>query len=137
MLTVCKNVNPKNCSFPEIPANGGLICLTMEKTRYCKPMCNKGYDFDFLRKSRLYEKCGDSTNYSWTTQYIGGNKLASCSASSSTVSGGPTVYFPKRCSDVSYNHNQEKLMISTFQTELSADVSGKLNTKTMCLLCGD
>ncbi|XP_067828482.1 uncharacterized protein si:ch1073-126c3.2 isoform X2 [Heptranchias perlo] len=40
-VKACQNVSPKNCSFPQIPANGGLICLTLERIRYCKPMCNK------------------------------------------------------------------------------------------------
>ncbi|GCB76073.1 hypothetical protein scyTo_0016515 [Scyliorhinus torazame] len=40
-MKACRDVHPKNCSFPLIPRNGGLICLTHEKTRYCKPMCNQ------------------------------------------------------------------------------------------------
>lgn len=38
----------------------------------------QGYDFAFLRISRLYEECSVQTQYKWTTQYIGGNKLAVC-----------------------------------------------------------
>ncbi|XP_048419203.1 uncharacterized protein si:ch1073-126c3.2 isoform X2 [Stegostoma tigrinum] len=40
-VKACQNVHPKNCSFPQIPVNGGLICMTHDKTRYCKPMCNQ------------------------------------------------------------------------------------------------
>lgn len=40
----------------------------------------QGYDFGFLRISRLYEECSDATSYTWTTQYVGGNKLAICNS---------------------------------------------------------
>ncbi|XP_067876449.1 uncharacterized protein si:ch1073-126c3.2 [Heterodontus francisci] len=137
LLKACQNVNPKNCSLPLIPANGGLICITVDKTRYCKPLCNKGYDFAFLRISRLYEECGENTNYRWDTQYIGGRRLAVCTASSRRVSGMPSAYFPERCHDVLYNYTQEKIMISTFKDELKKTIIGKFNKKNMCLLCGD
>ncbi|GCC32229.1 uncharacterized protein [Chiloscyllium punctatum] len=136
-LKACKNVPPKNCSFPQIPANGGLICLTHNKTRYCKPMCNQGYDFAFLRKSRLYEECGDDNGYTWNTQYIGGNRLAVCSKSSIRVSGVASAYFPRTCQHAWYNYTEEKRLISDFKEELRQRGIDKVNSKTKCLLCGD
>ncbi|XP_072881296.1 uncharacterized protein [Hemitrygon akajei] len=133
----CQTVIPKNCSLPIVPVNGGLLCLTMNKTRYCKPMCNKGFDFKFLRKSRLYERCGEATKYKWTTQYIGGSRLADCSESSRAVSAYPSQYFPTSCRDVLYNHSLETDLISTFRKEVKQNVDGKVNSKTMCLLCGN
>lgn len=38
----------------------------------------KGYDFSFLRRSRLYETCGSTTEFTWTTQLTGGQTLAVC-----------------------------------------------------------
>ncbi|XP_078284456.1 uncharacterized protein LOC144609925 [Rhinoraja longicauda] len=136
-VKACQHVNPKNCSFPIIPENGGLICLTQNKTRYCKPMCNKGYDFQFLRRSRPYERCGETTGYKWTTQYFGRNRLAHCEESAAAVSAEPSHYFPKRCQDVVYDHSEETLLISAFQKEVKRDLHGKVNNRTMCLLCGD
>ncbi|XP_043534639.1 uncharacterized protein si:ch1073-126c3.2 [Chiloscyllium plagiosum] len=136
-LKACKNVPPKNCSFPQIPANGGLICLTHNKNRYCKPMCNQGYDFAFLRKSRLYEECGDDNGYTWSSQYIGGNRLAVCSKSSISVSGVASAYFPRTCQDAWYNYTEEKRLISDFKEELRQQGVDKVNSKTKCLLCGD
>ncbi|XP_072138096.1 uncharacterized protein [Mobula birostris] len=133
----CQSVNPKNCSLPIVPVNGGLLCLTMNKTRYCKPMCNKGFDFQFLRRSRLYERCGEATRYIWTTQYIAGNRLAVCSESSRAVSGYPSQYFPTRCQDVLYDHSLETDMISTFRKEMKQKVDRKIDSGTTCLLCGD
>ncbi|XP_072347943.1 uncharacterized protein [Scyliorhinus torazame] len=136
-MKACRDVHPKNCSFPLIPRNGGLICLTHEKTRYCKPMCNQGYDFAFLRKLRLFESCGDGNGYRWTTQYIGGNRLAVCSESSQQVSGVETAYFPRSCLDAIYNHTEEKVLISIFKEELKKFSVDKVNSKTKCLLCGN
>ncbi|XP_078386735.1 uncharacterized protein LOC144668515 [Cetorhinus maximus] len=136
-VKACQNVNPKNCSFPLIPANGGLICMTHEKTRYCKPMCNRGYDFGFLRRSRLYESCGNETHYQWTAQYLARKRLAICSESSTRVSGVDSAYFPNRCQDALYNYTQEKVLISIFKDELKKLGIEKINSKTKCLLCGD
>ncbi|XP_048472283.1 uncharacterized protein si:ch1073-126c3.2 [Rhincodon typus] len=135
-VKACRNVHPKNCSFPQIPANGGLICMTHNKTRYCKPMCNQGYDFDFLRRTRLYETCGEGNDYTWSTQYLGGNRLAVCSASSIRVSGAASAYFPRLCQDAFYNHTEERRLISVFKEELSQLGIDKVNSKTKCLLCG-
>ncbi|XP_032868350.1 uncharacterized protein LOC116966335 isoform X1 [Amblyraja radiata] len=133
----CQHVNPKNCSFPIIPANGGLVCLTLNRTRYCKPMCNKGYDFQFLRRSRPYERCGEETGFKWTTQYIGGNRLANCQESALAVAANASHYFDKRCLDVAQDYSEETLMISAFLTELKKELHGKINNKTVCFLCGD
>lgn len=40
----------------------------------------QGYDFNFMRRSRLFEECSAATQHKWTTQYIGGNRLAICSS---------------------------------------------------------
>ncbi|XP_078731647.1 uncharacterized protein LOC144946539 isoform X1 [Lampetra fluviatilis] len=87
----------KDCKLPHVPRNGGLTCVTVNSTRYCKPMCNKDHDFEFLRRSRLFEKCGQSTGYHWTTQYIGGLRLADCARSAVRVSGQPSAYFAEQC----------------------------------------
>uniref|UniRef100_A0A8C4X0Y8 Uncharacterized protein n=1 Tax=Eptatretus burgeri TaxID=7764 RepID=A0A8C4X0Y8_EPTBU len=89
----------ENCTAPLIPHNGGIICITVNKTRYCKPMCNKHYDFAFLRRSRPFEKCGPANDYEWTTQYIGGNRLAECIESHHTsfISGLKVDYFRDTC----------------------------------------
>ncbi|XP_069741870.1 uncharacterized protein [Narcine bancroftii] len=135
-MKACQNVNPKICSFPIVPANGGLICLTLNKTRYCKPMCNKGYDFQFIRRSRGPESCGKETEYKWRTQYISGDRLAVCTASSIAVSAEPSYYFPKRCQDVLDDYKQETLLIADFEKELREKGHGKVNNRTMCLVCG-
>lgn len=43
-------------------------------------LLSQGYDFAFLRRSRIYEECSKETRYKWTTAYVGGNKLAVCSS---------------------------------------------------------
>uniref|UniRef100_A0A8C5PV28 Uncharacterized protein n=1 Tax=Leptobrachium leishanense TaxID=445787 RepID=A0A8C5PV28_9ANUR len=119
-ITICTPANLKtmpssNCSFPVIPKNGGLICVSLEDIYYCKPMCYKGYDFVFLRRSRLYEECGMHTQFSWTTQYIGGNRLAECTASSVAVSGSSSSYFAEgTCKQA----NMKKKYIEEFIREL-------------------
>uniref|UniRef100_A0A671KZX4 Uncharacterized protein n=1 Tax=Sinocyclocheilus anshuiensis TaxID=1608454 RepID=A0A671KZX4_9TELE len=40
--------------------------------------CKQGYDFKFIRRSRLFEECSSATQDKWTTQSIGGNRLAIC-----------------------------------------------------------
>ncbi|XP_041260894.1 uncharacterized protein LOC121336112 [Onychostruthus taczanowskii] len=88
----CKQLPP--CPRPVPPKNGGLVCVTIDNTQYCKPMCNKGYDFQFLRRSRLYEMCGNATGFSWTTQLVGEKALAVCNPSEVAVSGAKSAYFP-------------------------------------------
>ncbi|XP_039575662.1 uncharacterized protein LOC120507289 [Passer montanus] len=88
----CRQLPP--CPRPVPPKNGGLVCVTIDNTQYCKPMCNQGYDFQFLRSSRLYEMCGNATGFSWTTQLVGGKALAVCNPSEVAISGAKSAYFP-------------------------------------------
>uniref|UniRef100_A0A8C5TII1 Sushi domain-containing protein n=1 Tax=Malurus cyaneus samueli TaxID=2593467 RepID=A0A8C5TII1_9PASS len=88
----CKQ--PPLCPRPVAPRNGGLVCVTIDSAQYCKPMCNQGYDFQFLRSSRLYEMCGNVTGFSWTTQFVGGKELAICNPSKMAISGAKSAYFP-------------------------------------------
>ncbi|XP_078055838.1 uncharacterized protein LOC144480340 [Mustelus asterias] len=134
-LKGCQNIQPRNCSFPMIPKNGGLICVTHEKTRYCKPMCDQGYDFVFLRLSRLFESCGEGSGYKWSSQYLGGKRLAVCSESTTKISGQNSTYFPQTCLDAMYNHTQERALISIFKDELKKIGVDKIKSK--CLLCGN
>ncbi len=59
--------NPKNKTFI-------LLCLIFPR--------KQGYDFTFLRRSRLFEECSSATQDKWTTQFIGGNRLAICESKS-------------------------------------------------------
>uniref|UniRef100_A0A7N8YKR7 Si:ch1073-126c3.2 n=1 Tax=Mastacembelus armatus TaxID=205130 RepID=A0A7N8YKR7_9TELE len=77
-LKECQGAEPTKCPEAEVPDNGGLACVTVDNKRYCKPFCNHGYDFGFIRRSRLYDECSEQTGYKWDTQYTGGNKLADC-----------------------------------------------------------
>ena len=36
----CQGARPRECPAPEVPENGGLVCVTVNSTRYCKPFCN-------------------------------------------------------------------------------------------------
>ncbi|XP_064286357.1 uncharacterized protein LOC135306410 [Passer domesticus] len=94
----CRQLPP--CPRPVPPKNGGLVCVTIDNTQYCKPMCNQGYDFQFLRSSRLYEMCGNATGFSWTTQLVGGKALAVCNPSEVAISGAKSAYFPSNSSCV-------------------------------------
>ncbi|KAM4636476.1 uncharacterized protein O3C94_017588 isoform 1-T1 [Discoglossus pictus] len=115
-----KTLTSKNCSMPIAPSHGGLVCVQKGSTMYCKPMCNKGYDFSFLRRSRIYEECGEHTRHSWTTQYIGGQRLAECIASPHAVSAVSTAYFSDNmtCEQIITNTKCEKRYIKTFLKEL-------------------
>uniref|UniRef100_A0A8C8RS41 Uncharacterized protein n=1 Tax=Pelusios castaneus TaxID=367368 RepID=A0A8C8RS41_9SAUR len=138
----CKAFMPENCSAPEAPQNGGLVCVSIDSVHYCKPMCNQGYDFAFLRRSRVYEKCGASTGYSWTTQLVGGNRLADCLSSPVAVSGVKSAYFPSHmsCQQTIANATAEREQIEIFHKELAEaepDVSQKLEKAFDCVLCGN
>ncbi|XDV50179.1 hypothetical protein PO909_019281 [Leuciscus waleckii] len=134
-----RTLMPKNCTVPTLPEDGGLLCapVTDMKKIYCKPMCNAGYDFNFLRRSRLFEECSDATQHKWTTQFIGGNKLAICDKSKTAVSGAPSAYFPKG-HDCHKTKSHEKLLrniTSIFQSELEmAGITQSL--KSFSLFCG-
>lgn len=133
--TVCHNFEPKECPAAVAQSKGGLVCVTNKKRRYCKPMCNEGFDFAFLRNSRLYEECSADTKFKWTTQYIGGDKLAVCNKSSRSIAGAKTAYFPKNqdCLTTKSNRDLEAQLIQQFKSELK-DIEGE--TEYDCLLCG-
>lgn len=66
---------------------------------FSPPLLPKGYDFPFLRSSRLYEVCGNATGFSWTTQLVGGKALAVCNREySSDISVHENVGLPLFCS---------------------------------------
>ncbi|TRY65479.1 hypothetical protein DNTS_017939, partial [Danionella cerebrum] len=130
-----QNLLAKNCSAPTVPENGGLLCASVKNRTFCKPMCNEGYDFNFIRRSRLFEECSASTKHKWTTQFIGGNKLAICIKSHLSVSGAPTAYFDgldchKTKSDVQLVEN----ITSVFQSELA--MVGITEIESLRLFCG-
>ncbi|KAG7334449.1 hypothetical protein KOW79_002856 [Hemibagrus wyckioides] len=134
---VCKDATPKECPTPAVQSKGGLVCVSTSGKRFCKPMCNEGYDFGFLRISRLFETCSDATNYSWTTQLVGGNKLAICNKSSIRVAGASSTYFPANqdCWTTKSNSTLEQEIINAFENELSAkNVNGPYTHR--CLMCG-
>eukprot|EP00079_Xenopus_tropicalis_P016770 XP_004916016.1 PREDICTED: uncharacterized protein LOC100496372 [Xenopus tropicalis] len=113
-------VSVSNCSLPLVPRNGGLVCVYLGSVYYCKPMCNQGFDFSFLRRSRLYEECGKHTDFAWTSQYIFGRRLAECIESKVAVSGAPTAYFNKdRCQNITSSATAEQEYIKTFLQELN------------------
>ncbi|XP_014062442.1 uncharacterized protein si:ch1073-126c3.2 [Salmo salar] len=133
--TVYQEVKPKQCPAAVAQSEGGLVCVTINKRRYCKPMCNEGFDFAFLRKSRLYEECSAGTKFQWTTQYIGGNRLAVCNKSSSSIAGATTAYFPKDqdCLTTKSNSDLEAKILNEFYNELKNIEGQKENA---CLVCG-
>nr|XP_046207885.1 uncharacterized protein si:ch1073-126c3.2 [Oncorhynchus gorbuscha] len=133
--TVCQTFEPKECPAAVAQSKGGLVCVTNKMRRYCKPMCNEGFDFAFLRNSRLYEECSADTKFKWTTHYIGGNKLAICNKSSRSIAGAKTAYFPKNqdCLTTKSNSDLEAQLIQQFKSELK-DIEGE--TEYDCLLCG-
>ncbi|XP_031171815.1 uncharacterized protein si:ch1073-126c3.2 [Sander lucioperca] len=133
----CLHAEPKNCTEVEVPENGGLACVTVANTRYCKPMCSHGYDFDFLRRSRLFEECSEQTGYKWQTQYIGGNKLAVCNEATVQVSGAKTAYFPKdqSCLTTKSDGTLRRRFIDDLTAELkNLGIQGK--PQNSCLVCG-
>ncbi|XP_069467150.1 uncharacterized protein [Ambystoma mexicanum] len=135
-----KAVHPQTCPLPEAPSNGGVVCTSMDNVHYCKPMCNQGYDFSFLRRTRLYEECGNHTGNTWTTQFIGGKRLANCIASKIAVSGAPSAYFPAdmKCQKTIVDSTIEDQQIHIFLTELRAkNITQNHDMKTDCIICGD
>uniref|UniRef100_A0A8C2Z1Y9 Si:ch1073-126c3.2 n=1 Tax=Cyclopterus lumpus TaxID=8103 RepID=A0A8C2Z1Y9_CYCLU len=128
----CHGANPKQCPEAEVPDNGGLACVTVANRRYCKPLCEHGYDFAFLRRSRPYEECSAQTRFQWQTQYVGGNKLAVCH-----VSGVKTAYFPKDqdCLTTKTSNGLQSGVIVDLTAELmAAGVHGA--PQSACLVCG-
>ncbi|GAA6231961.1 uncharacterized protein LOC108872912 isoform X2 [Lates japonicus] len=136
-LKDCQGSEPKNCTEAEVPKNGGLACVTVANKRYCKPMCNYGYDFNFLRRSRLFEECSEQTGHKWVTQYVGGNKLAMCNEASSQISGAKSAYFPKDqdCLTTKSNNDLQNSTLEILTTELrSQGIQG--DPQYHCLVCG-
>ncbi|GAA6088231.1 uncharacterized protein si:ch1073-126c3.2 [Tachysurus ichikawai] len=134
---VCKDATPKECPTPAFHSKGGLVCVSAGEIRFCKPMCNEGYDFGFLRISRLFETCGNATGYKWTTQYVGGNKLAVCNKSGVRVAGASSTYFPANqdCYTTKSNSALEQQIVNAFEIELSTkNVNGPYTHR--CLKCG-
>ncbi|KAE8281080.1 hypothetical protein D5F01_LYC21663 [Larimichthys crocea] len=136
-LKECQGAEPQNCPEPEVPENGGLACVTADNQRLCKPMCNHGYDFAFLRISRLYDKCSEQTNYKWDTQYVGGNKLAVCNRQLVQISGAKSAYFPKD-QDCRKTKSISQLQNNTLEIFIS-EVKNKGipgAAQHACLVCG-
>ncbi|XP_032850048.2 uncharacterized protein LOC116961886 [Tyto alba] len=134
----CKQLPP--CPLPLAPRNGGLVCVTIDNAQYCKPMCNKGYDFQFLRRSRLYEVCGNGTGFSWTTQLVGGKALAVCNPSETAISGAKSAYFPTNstCLRTLASTETETEQLNIFLKELGEqgiDISNR-DKEAGCIICG-
>ncbi|KAK4821128.1 hypothetical protein QYF61_013514 [Mycteria americana] len=135
---VCKQLPP--CPLPLAPRNGGLVCVTIDNAQYCKPMCNQGYDFQFLRRSRLYEVCGNATGFSWTTQLVGGKALAVCNPSEVAVSGAKSAYFPTNSTclrTLAFTETQTE-QLKVFLEELGEHgINGSNRDKEAdCIICG-
>ncbi|KAM3913609.1 uncharacterized protein RB166_018859 [Leptodactylus fuscus] len=133
-----KAVLTTNCTMPPAPSNGGLVCAYFDSVFYCKPMCDQGYDFSFLRRSRLYETCGQQTGYTWTTQYIGGKRLAECIASDTAISGQSSAYFrnKKTCQEI-LSLGTEETYIDQFIKELKENDITKNHKRDLDIfVCG-
>ncbi|XP_076599934.1 uncharacterized protein LOC143328603 isoform X2 [Chaetodon auriga] len=136
-LRECQGAEPEKCPQAEVPDNGGLACVTVANKRYCKPLCNYGFDFGFMRRSRLYEECSEQTGFRWNTQYVGGNRLAVCNEASIQVSGAKTAYFPQNqdCLRTKSSSQQQNSIIEDFKAELkNQGLQGE--PQHACLLCG-
>ncbi|XP_075614790.1 uncharacterized protein LOC142602633 [Balearica regulorum gibbericeps] len=134
----CKQLPP--CPLPLAPRNGGLVCVTIGNAQYCKPMCNEGYDFQFLRRSRLYEVCGNATRFSWTTQLVGGKTLAICNPSETAISGAKSAYFPTNSTclrTLAFTETQTE-QLNIFLKELGEQgINGsKRDKESDCIICG-
>ncbi|XP_016371901.1 uncharacterized protein LOC107711424 [Sinocyclocheilus rhinocerous] len=128
---------PANCPAPDVPEDGGLLCVSVKNKAYCKPMCNAGYDFSFIRRSRLFEECSSATQDKWTTQFFGGNRLAICDKSRIAVSGAPSAYFPEGqdCQKIKSNEQLMGNITKIFQSELvMAGITQSVESSS--LLCG-
>ncbi|XP_030604328.1 uncharacterized protein LOC115793458 [Archocentrus centrarchus] len=136
-LKDCQGSEPIKCKEAEVPENGGLACVTVANKRYCKPMCNYGYDFGFMRRSRVFDECSEQTGYQWQSQYVGGNNLAVCNKASVQVSGATTAYFPKDrdCLTTKSSLQLQNHTLETFTAELkNQGIQGEAGHD--CLVCG-
>ncbi|KAM9364997.1 uncharacterized protein KZ484_011216 [Pholidichthys leucotaenia] len=136
-LKECQGAEPRECHEAEVPDNGGLVCATAAKKRYCKPMCNDGYDFGFLRRSRPFEECSEQTGYKWQSQYVGGKKLALCHKSYVQVSGQKSAYFARNqdCIITQSNKQLRTRIIEDFKAELR-NQGVEEEPQYACLVCG-
>lgn len=126
----------------------------------------QGFDFAFIRRSRLYDECGEQTKYKWDSQYIGGNTLALCNGkvpssaahvldsrkrnqtgfvflftfaeSPLQISGAKMAYFPKNqnCLTTKSSSQHRSDIITTFINELK-DQSVHGDPQHACLICGE
>ncbi|XP_033991747.1 uncharacterized protein si:ch1073-126c3.2 [Trematomus bernacchii] len=137
-LRECQGAEPNKCPQAEVPEDGGLLCTTVSNKRYCKPMCNHGHDFSFLRRSRVYEECSEQTGFKWRSQFIGGNKLAVCNKAKIQVSGAASAYFSEDQDCLTTKSNSsliQSAIMGVFESELrGAGVQG--DAENSCLLCG-
>ncbi|XP_047459390.1 uncharacterized protein si:ch1073-126c3.2 [Mugil cephalus] len=134
-LQECQGAEPASCPAAEVPSNGGLACVTVANKRYCKPLCNHGYDFSFLRRTRLFDECSEQTGYKWQSQYVGGNTLAVCNEASVQVSGAETAYFTKDCLTTKISSQLKESTMASFTSELRKQgIQGELQHP--CLVCG-
>ncbi|XP_040034806.2 uncharacterized protein LOC120820750 [Gasterosteus aculeatus] len=137
-LTECRGAESQGCPGAEVPANGGLACATVASKRYCKPLCNHGYDFAFLRRSRPYEECSEQTGFKWQSQYVGGNALAVCQESPIQVSGAKTAYFPKDQDCLTTKSSSS--LLSSVVGNLTSELRGRGvvggEAEHACLVCG-
>ncbi|KAL6102171.1 uncharacterized protein ACO6RY_17271 [Pungitius sinensis] len=136
-LTECRGAESQRCPEAKVPPNGGLACATVANKRYCKPLCNHGYDFAFLRRSRLYEECSEQTGSQWRSQYVGGTTLAVCQESPIQVSGAKTAYFPKDqdCLTTKSSSRLQSSVLEGLTSELrEGGVDGEV--EYACLACG-
>ncbi|XP_054456437.1 uncharacterized protein si:ch1073-126c3.2 [Anoplopoma fimbria] len=136
-LQECRGAEPNKCPEAKVPHHGGLACVTVAKKRYCKPLCSHGYDFAFIRRSRLYEECSKQTGFRWQTQYVGGNKLAVCNESPIQVSGASSAYFPENqdCLKTKSNSTLQSAIMGVFVTELR-NQGIQDSPEFACLVCG-
>ncbi|XP_061693802.1 uncharacterized protein si:ch1073-126c3.2 isoform X2 [Syngnathoides biaculeatus] len=134
-LRECQGAEPVDCPEPEVPQNGGLACATVSNVRYCKPLCNHGYDFAFLRRSRVFDECSAATGYKWRSHYVGGNKLAVCHEATLQVAGSKTMYFAKGedCLTIKQSEHTKRNVLKVVKKELK-DHNGDI--ESLCLVCG-
>ncbi|XP_008279232.1 uncharacterized protein LOC103356748 [Stegastes partitus] len=136
-LRECQGAEPTRCPEAEVPSNGGLACVTVGNKRYCKPLCNHGFDFGFLRRSRVFDECSEQTGYKWQTPYVGGNRLAVCNQALTQISGAKTAYFPKDqdCRSTKSSSQLTNSVIEALAAELKAqEINGE--PQHACLVCG-
>jgi len=95
----CEGNAQPNCqdegTCPDLkpPANGAMLCISaadrgqVTRTKYCKPLCERGYDFQSKpRRYRAYETCGRLNSHRWSVGYVDDHLLiAKCLPSNKRV----------------------------------------------------